>query len=339
MGNMNTEEIKKLFDGILEPKLKWSINTLGLLQEVSIDNGKLKVKVDLVTTDESEIKNFEQEVKKVLVQVHTNNEEDIELIIGKAGVSVEGIDGIKHIIMVASGKGGVGKSTVSVNLALGLEQLGLKVGLLDADIYGPSIPIMLDCYEHPSVLQDENIKPIEVKNLKFISIGSLVERDKAIDWRGQLASATIYQFLKKTVWGKLDVLVIDMPPGTGDIHLTLASKVKPDGVVLVATPGEVVLGDVKRSLDLIQKEGIKVLGLVENMSYMVCEECGHHNHPFTKKQENELLDGIETLVKIPLSKDIADASNDGVPIILRDNESFEVQSYKELSDKVNKLLV
>ena len=324
------ENIKKLFDHIIEPKLKWNINTLGLLKKVEINDGKLFVKVDLVTEDETLKRNFEDEVKKHLASIYNG---EIELKIGIAGVSNSGIKGIKRIIMVASGKGGVGKSTVSVNLAASLQKEGFKVGLLDADIYGPSIPIMLGCEDKkPSVLQNEYLEPIEVHGMKFISIGSLVEKSKALSWRGQMVSGTVLQFIENTAWEDLDFLVIDMPPGTGDIHLTLASKIKPDGVVVVATPQEVVLEDVRRSIDLLKKEHFPIIGVVENMSYFICEECGHENHHFHKSEN--VIDGIDVIAKFPLQKEVSVFGDKGIPYVLQDENSFITKEYTNLAKQV-----
>lgn len=325
------EAVKKIFDSVLEPKLKWNINTLGLLKKVEItEDNKLVVKVNLVTEDENQRKQFEDEVKQLLSTLHNG---EIELKLGVAGVATSGIKGIKRVIMVASGKGGVGKSTVSVNLASSLQKKGFKVGLLDGDIYGPSIPLMLGCNDKkPSVLQNEYLKPLEVHGIKFISIGSLVERSKAVSWRGQMASGTILQFIQNTAWEELDFLVIDMPPGTGDIHLTLASKIKPDGVVIVATPQEVVLEDVKRGIDLFKKEHFPIIGVVENMSYFICEECGHENHHFHRSQNG--LEGVDIIARFPLDKEVSKYSDQGKPYVLQQLDSNITKEYEKLMDKV-----
>lgn len=323
-------EVKKLFDHILEPKLKWNINTLGLLKKVEILEDKLIVKVSLVTNDNSQIEQFRNDTLAHLKNLYSG---EIELDILKAHVANKGIKGIQKIILVASGKGGVGKSTVSVNLASSLLKEGFKVGLLDADIYGPSIPIMLGCEDQkPSVAQDENLIPIEVQGMKFISIGSLINKDKAVSWRGQMVSATILQFIEKTAWEELDYLVIDMPPGTGDVHLTIASALKPDGVVVVTTPQEVVLGDVRRSIDLFNAEHFPIIGLVENMSYLVCENCSHENHPFHRSEN--YIDDIPVLIKLPLNKDISTAGDAGIPIVLKDTNTQISNIYKDLAQKV-----
>lgn len=324
------EAVKKIFDIVLEPKLKWNINSLGLLKDVTLQENKLFVKVALVTEDENQKKQFYDEV---LTHLQTLHQGEIELKLVIAGVATSGIKGIKRIIMVASGKGGVGKSTVSVNLAATLKKSGYKVGLLDADIYGPSIPIMLGCEDKkPSVLQNEYLQPIDIHGMKFISIGSLVEKSKAVNWRGQMASGTILQFIQNTAWEELDFLVIDMPPGTGDIHLTLASKIKPDGVVIVATPQEVVLEDVRRSIDLFKKEHFPIVGIVENMSYFICEQCGHENHHFHKSKN--FFEDTSILARLPLDKEVSKYSDDGIPYMLENINSQVSQEYKKLANEV-----
>jgi ATP-binding protein involved in chromosome partitioning len=332
---MITKEIvTKVFDGILEPKLKWNINTLGLLKNVVIEENKVTVEVDLITEDETQIANFKSQVENTFKQFYNG---ELELIIGRAGISAKGIEGIKKIIFVASGKGGVGKSTVAVNLAAALSKLGNKVGLMDADIYGPSVPIMLGNFSHPKVLQEENLEPIEAHGIKFISIGSLVDKDKAVAWRGNLVSGTIIQFIQKTNWGELDFLVLDMPPGTGDIHLTIASQIRPNGIVMVTTPQEVVWGDVKRSLDLIKDEKFPVIGFVENMSYTVCQKCGETNHPFHSIKDESLPEGMEILAKIPLVRELSESADAGTPIVHFAPDSEVAKVYLDLATKVSQV--
>jgi ATP-binding protein involved in chromosome partitioning len=321
------EAVIKVFDSILEPKLKWNINTLGLLKNVEIEDSKIIIDVSLVTTDENQIKEFEEQVTKVFQSFYTGT---LVLNIGTSGISVKGIDGVDNIIMVMSGKGGVGKSTVAVNLAAALSQSGKKVGLMDADIYGPSIPIMMGTFQNPTVMQDENLQPVMAHGIKFISIGSLVEKDKAINWRGQLLSGTIIQFIKKTIWEDLDFLVIDMPPGTGDVHLTIANEIKPDGVFVVTTPQEVVWGDVKRSIDQIKEKQFPILGIIENMSYTVCESCGATNHPFHSIKDEEIPQDIKIVAKIPLVKEISQSADEGVPIVINHPDNPVSQEYLKL---------
>lgn len=315
--NLSSEtEIRAVFDTLVEPKLKWSINSLNLLKKIEIENNKLCVTVTLVTEDPTEEAAFQKQAIKALENLGWV---EPSIFINPINIATEGISGIQNIIFVGSGKGGVGKSNIAVNLAAGLKQLGYTVGLMDADIYGPSIPTMLGIKERPQVLPDEYLMPIEAHGLKTMSIGYLVEDTKAIDWRGHMASGTILQFINKTFWGKLDYLIIDLPPGTGDIQLTLAHKIKCNGILLVTTPQDVALRDVCRTVELCRDRKIPILGLVENMSFFTCQECGHVHTPF--ESSKSALEGIETLARLPLLPEIAKSADAGIPFILKDTQS------------------
>ena len=196
----------------------------------------------------------------------------------------EGLIGVKHVIAVASGKGGVGKSTTAVNLALALSAAGNRVGIVDADIYGPSLPLMLGVSENvrPEIVQEKFFAPLETLGLKSMSIGYLMTKDTPVVWRGPMASGALLQILTQTIWGELDYLVVDMPPGTGDIQLTLAQKAQLSGAVIVTTPQDVALLDARRAIEMFDKVNIPVLGIIENMAVHVCSQCGHHEHIFGK---------------------------------------------------------
>jgi len=246
----------------------------------------------------------------------------------------KGIQGVKHIIAVASGKGGVGKSTTAVNLACSLSQKGLKVGLLDGDIYGPSIPKLLGITQKPTSDDGKIINPIEVHGLKCMSIGLMIgERMPAI-WRGPMVQTAFQQILRQVKWGELDILVIDLPPGTGDVQLTLAQTVLLSGVIIVSTPQDLALIDARRGLEMFVKLEIPVLGFVENMSYFLCPHCEGRSEIFEHggvHKEAEAL-GIPLLAEIPLHMSIREASEKGVP--LTNLESF----YEPLTQKVWKKL-
>ncbi|MGN7610980.1 Mrp/NBP35 family ATP-binding protein [Magnetococcales bacterium HHB-1] len=331
MSDMLRQQVVELFNHVQEPKLKWNINTLNLLKSVELEGNTLKVLVHLVTGDGAQIQAFRQMVLEGLKVLHPNGE--VELTIKRVMVGIEGIDGVKHVIMVASGKGGVGKSTVAVNMAAALAQQGFKVGLMDADIYGPSIPHMLGEHGQPEVAGEEQLLPLKKHGLQFISAGSLIEQGKALDWRGPLVSGMIVQFIRQTIWGEQDFLIIDMPPGTGDIHLTTASKLQVNGVVMVAMPQDVVWGDVRRSIDLLQKQKIPLLGVVENMSYTRCEKCGHHTHPFVQGSQTEKAH-IPLLAKLPLAQEISQSSDDGTPLVLQQKDSELAKAYHQLAQAV-----
>lgn len=247
------------------------------------------------------------------------------------------IPGIKHIIAVASGKGGVGKSTTAVNLALALANLNLKVALFDADIYGPSIPAMLGYGATPPVSYDgKTFEPFMECGIKSMSIGSMVKGDTALIWRGAKACGAIEQLLTQTNWGKLDVMVIDMPPGTGDIQITMSQKIDFTGAVIVSTPQDIALIDAVKGINLFNKIGVPVLGVVENMSYYICEKCGHRadifGHAGAKKTAEKY--GIDFLGEIPLHYDIRSNADSGTPIVQSAPDSPYAKAYENIARKI-----
>lgn len=233
---------------------------------------------------------------------------------------------LRHIVLVASGKGGVGKSTTAVNLALALSQQGAKVGLLDADIYGPSVPTLLGLTAHKASSPDEkHIHPAEAFGLAVQSIGFLVDPANATVWRGPMASQALLQLLNETLWPELDILVVDMPPGTGDIQLTMAQKLPVSGAVIVTTPQDVALCDAQKAIHMFRQVNIPVLGLVENMSFYQCPACGHADHIFGCDGGSELAQrhGVAVLAQLPLLADIRQRSDVGQPIALDLNNSTD----------------
>ena len=245
------------------------------------------------------------------------------------------IAGVKAIIAVASGKGGVGKSTVAVNLALGLARLGLKVGLLDADIYGPSLPRLLGIHHKPES-DGKKIKPIEKFGIKTMSIGFLVKEDEAMIWRGPMVQSALTQMLNDVLWGPLDVLVLDMPPGTGDAQLTIAQRAPLKGAVIVSTPQDIALIDAKKGIAMFNKTAVPILGVVENMSVFVCPDCGHAHHIFGHGGARETAEklGAPFLGEIPLVPRIRETSDSGQPVSVSVPDGPEAKAFLELAKKV-----
>ena len=246
-----------------------------------------------------------------------------------------GIPGVTSIIAVASGKGGVGKSTVAVNLALSLSRLGLKVGLLDADIYGPSLPRLLAITEKPES-DGKKLVPITRHGIKTMSIGFLVEEDQAMIWRGPMVQSALTQMLQDVQWAPLDVLVLDMPPGTGDAQLTIAQRVPLKGAVIVSTPQDIALIDARKGIAMFQKTHVPILGLVENMSVFVCSNCGHEHHIFGHGGARETAEklGAPFLGEIPLVPRIRETSDAGNPVSISAPDGPEAQAFLELAKKV-----
>ncbi len=248
------------------------------------------------------------------------------------------IAGVKHIIAVASGKGGVGKSSTAVNLALALQALGKNVGVLDADIYGPSIPSMLGVTDgtRPEVSQGNRIVPIEAHGLQLMSMGVLTTEDTPMVWRGPMASGALVQILEQTLWHDLDVLVVDMPPGTGDIQLTLAQKAPVDGAVIVTTPQDIALLDAIKGVEMFRKVSIPVLGLVENMAVHTCSNCGHTEHVFGAGGAERVAQkyGTTVLGSLPLDIRIREDLDDGIPTPVKKPDGEIAQAYKDIAGKV-----
>ena len=246
---------------------------------------------------------------------------------------------VKHIVAVASGKGGVGKSTVAVNLAVALAQRGLSVGLLDADIYGPSLPKLLGLNTRPPV-KDNMMQPLTAFGIKAMSIGFMVPEDKAMVWRGPMVMGALNQLLGQVNWGALDVLVVDMPPGTGDAQLTMAQKAKPSGAVIVSTPQDLALMDARRGVQMFGQVGIKVLGVVENMSYFCCPNCGHRSEIFSHggaRAEAEKM-GVPFLGEIPLELGVREGGDAGKPVMAADPGGAVAASFRHAAESVARAL-
>jgi len=251
----------------------------------------------------------------------------------------QSIPGIRHIVAVASGKGGVGKSTVSTNLAVAMAGMGLKVGLLDADIYGPSQPRMMGISARPKAVGDRGMAPVERHGVKLMSMGLMMREDEAVVWRGPMLMGALQQMLNQVAWGALDVLVIDLPPGTGDVQLTLSQKTKVTGAVVVSTPQDIALLDARKALDMFRKTGVPVLGIIENMSTHICSECGHEEHIFghggagfeAKKLQVPLLGEVPLDIKIRL------AGDEGEPIVVAEPDSPQAKAFKDIASNLLKV--
>ena len=253
---------------------------------------------------------------------------------------IQGIPGVKHVIAVASGKGGVGKSTVTVNLALGLQAIGLKVGVVDADIYGPSQPRLLGISGKPTVAHGKTIRPLEGWGLKVMSMGFLVDEGTPVVWRGPMVVSALGQMLRETDWagttGDLDVLVVDMPPGTGDIQLTISQNVPLSGAVIVSTPQDLALIDARKGIAMFKRVEVPILGIVENMSYFLCPSCGTRSdifgHGGARNEAKKV--GVPFLGEVPLHMDIRETSDSGMPITVTAPDSVHAGIFRELAAKV-----
>jgi ATP-binding protein involved in chromosome partitioning len=246
------------------------------------------------------------------------------------------LPGVETIIAVGSGKGGVGKTTLAVNLALAMAKLGHKVGLLDADVYGPNVPLMLGINQQPKVLGDNRIEPIEAHGLKVISVGLLNPGDKPLIWRGPMLHSIIKQFLGSVVWGQLDYLVVDLPPGTGDVSLSLIQTVPLTGAIVVSTPSDVSLQDARKAIEMFRQMKVDLVGMVENMSYFVCPHCNHEIDVFSRggAEKTAKQFDVSFLGNIQLDPDIRKSGDSGKPAVLEGENSSHAKALYEFARKV-----
>ena len=246
----------------------------------------------------------------------------------------EQIPGVAHIIAIASGKGGVGKSTVSANLACALAQSGRRVGLLDADVYGPSQPRMLGVSGRPASPDGKTILPMRNHGVTMMSIGLMTNEDQAVVWRGPMLMGALQQMMMQVQWGALDVLLVDLPPGTGDVQMTLSQKAKVDGAIIVSTPQDVALLDARKGIDMFNQLNVPILGMIENMSTHICSNCGHEEHIFGHggvAAEAQKL-GVPLLAEVPLSLDIRLASDGGAPLVVTQPDGPEARVFRDVAN-------
>ncbi len=244
--------------------------------------------------------------------------------------------GVDAIITVGSGKGGVGKTTLAVNLAVALARMGNKVGLLDADVYGPNVPLMLGTNEAPNVLSDNRILPLERYGVRMISVGLLNPGDKPLVWRGPMLHSVIRQFLSQVEWGQLDYLIVDLPPGTGDVAISLIQTVPVTGAVVVTTPSDVALQDARKAIEMFKQVKVDILGLVENMSYFECPDCGERDEIFGHGGGDKMAadERTEVLARVPLFVEVREAGDAGTPIVIARPEHPASQAFIELARRV-----
>ncbi|HKJ84203.1 MAG TPA: iron-sulfur cluster carrier protein ApbC [Mariprofundaceae bacterium] len=338
MSDVSQEQVLKALSNIIDPDLGKDIVTLGFVKDLSIESGRVSFTIELTTPACPVKEQFRQQATELVgaiagVQdVHVNITSQVQS--GKSGVTA--IPGIKNIIAVASGKGGVGKSTTAVNLAVALAQTGARTGLLDADIYGPSIPSMMGLADKEPELREKTLIPLENYGVRTISIGFLIDEDQAVIWRGPMVAGALTQLLNDVAWGDLDYLVIDMPPGTGDAQLTLAQKVPVTGAVIVTTPQDIAVADARKGIAMFQKVNVPVLGLVENMSVFVCPHCGEQSHIFDEGGADRLGEkyNTEVLARIPLDIKIRENSDGGTPIVASLPDSDQAKAYSEMAGEV-----
>jgi ATP-binding protein involved in chromosome partitioning len=322
---LSQEEIQNALKAVKYPGYSRDIISFGLVKEISAANGAVSVTMQLTSPNPEAARQIKEESERVLKALPGVNHVHVEVRQPAAGSAAPSnpfanqnkVSGVKRVIAVASGKGGVGKSTCSVNLACALTHLGAKVGLLDCDIYGPSIPLMMGVHEHPTVNEAERLVPPSSHGVKVMSIGLLVTDDQPVVWRGPMITKTIQQFLLAVEWGDLDFLLVDLPPGTGDAQLSLCQTVPLDGGVIVTTPQEASLGVVRKGIAMFRKVNVPILGIVENMSYFTApngervEIFGHGGG-----KEEAARQDVPFLGEVPIFTEIREGGDQGMPIVV-----------------------
>ena len=367
---MNKDKVLELLKTIQYPGFSRDIVSFGMVRDIIIDDDSVSIILQIKTQQEGKKQDIVKKINDTLeessaftkinitIEEGTDQQPQSSAPQSSSDQPAQPLDRVKHVLAVASGKGGVGKSTVATNLALSFKNMGLSVGLLDLDIYGPSLPIILGIDEQPDLTQDRKLIPLEHLGMKVMSFGFISGNQTPVIWRGPLVARMTEQFFRDVVWGDLDLLVLDLPPGTGDVQLTLTQKLKIDGAIIVTTPQDLALADVKKGADMFKKVHTPILGVIENMSGLFIEGEventsnltieGQHidikkNGSFAfridlfkkggGKKESERLD-VPLLAEIPISQEIMEATDIGRPIIENNPNSHVTKQYKQVAEKV-----
>ncbi|MCX7915318.1 MAG: Mrp/NBP35 family ATP-binding protein [Verrucomicrobiae bacterium] len=343
------EQVRDALRGVKFPGFSRDIVSFGLVKHIAVTGRDVAVTLQVTTRDPSVPQRIEEEARAALARLPGVGRVDVTMQAQQPPPSVAPvtgapagpprIPGVKHVIAVASGKGGVGKSTVAVNLACAMSQLGAAVGVMDADIYGPSVPKMMGKLDRPTIT-DEKLDPVENFGLKMMSMALLLDGSSPVIWRGPMIMKAIQQFALAVNWGRLDVLVVDLPPGTGDAQLSLVQTIALDGGVIVTTPQDVALEVARRGIAMFEKVNVRILGIVENMSYYVCPKCGHHDEVFGRgggRREAERL-GVAFLGEVPLFTEIRIAGDRGVPVVLAAPHHPAAQAFRNCAEAVRRAL-
>jgi len=351
MTDITEELILKTLSEVKDPSQSKDIVSLGLVSNVNIKDSNVSVTLEVPVHRGSAMepirKLAQEKILKikgvtsatVVVTAHESKKKSTISLTDKDDTIEKIIESkVKRFVAVGSGKGGVGKSTTSVNLAIALKLEGYSVGLLDADVYGPSLPRMLGVSGRPASVGGDMVAPLQNFGISLMSMGLLVPDDTAMIWRGPMVQSALTQMLNSVAWGDLDVIVIDLPPGTGDIQISLAQQVNLAGAVIVSTPQDIALLDVVKALTMFQKANVPILGMIENMSYWSCPDCGRVDHIFGKggvKAEAKKR-GLDLLGEIPISAEVRKSSDSGIPIIISDPESIQSKNYRIIAKSIIK---
>jgi ATP-binding protein involved in chromosome partitioning len=338
--SVTVEAVQGALKGLVDPNTKMDFVTAKNLKNLRVEAGDVSFEIVLGYPAKSQF----DAIRKLVVNavrelpgvknVSVNVSSQIVAHAVQRGVKL--LPSVKNIIAIASGKGGVGKSTTAVNLALALAAEGAQVGILDADIYGPSQPMMLGITGRPESIEENTIEPMEGHGLQASSIGFLIEEDAPMVWRGPMVTSALEQLLRQTRWRDLDYLIVDMPPGTGDIQLTLSQKVPVTGAVIVTTPQDIALLDARKGLKMFEKVGVPIVGIIENMSTYVCTKCGHEEHIFGSGGGEKMCKeySVDFLGALPLNLSIREQADAGRPTVVADPDSAISAIYKNIARQV-----
>jgi ATP-binding protein involved in chromosome partitioning len=336
------EEITRKLEKVVDPELGKNLVAAGMVKDVSVDKDRIRIGIELPTPAWEPKELLDQEIRAAV----TDASRKVEIAWGShvrasrpPATGQAMMAGARNIILFASGKGGVGKSTVATNVAAALANLGANVGLLDADIYGPSIPTMLGTFERPEI-QGQKLIPIRRHGLKLMSIGFIVDPKEAMTWRGPMLNGALIQFMRDVEWGDLDYMVLDLPPGTGDVQLTIAQNVKVSGAVLVSTPQDVALADVQRGKAMFDRVDIPTLGVIENMAWFLCGSCGAKHHIFSTGGAGRLAKelGVPLLGEIPLEIGTRESADLGRPEVLVNPNSGASKAFFAVAKRIATML-
>jgi len=358
--SIHKEQIKSALSHVLHPHYEKDLVTLDLIQDLIIQDKYVAFTLELPKKDDKLAEHLKKECSAA-IKKFVDNDAILDITVGiniSKQRELDGDDsapqqpqeppkqeqvlsGVKNIIAVASGKGGVGKSTVAANLAVSLAQTGARVGLLDTDIYGPSVPTMFNVTERPSITTQKKLVPIEKHGVHLVSMGFLVDTDQAMIWRGPMVTSAVKQFMQEVEWGELDYLILDLPPGTGDIQLTIVQTVPLTGAVIVSTPQTVALDDARKGVAMFGKVNVPVLGIVENMAYFVPDDAPEKKYYiFGKHGARNLAKKLEVpfLGEVPLRQQIRETSDSGTPVVAADPSSPAAIGLKEIANRIQQTI-
>jgi ATP-binding protein involved in chromosome partitioning len=340
---VNKEEVTRALQQVQYPGHKTDIVSFGIVKDIRIIHAEAVITLDIRIRDEKVIKTIVADIKQKIGSVKGVQEVTVQVAEQPPGnrpvsnpVPEDAfLPTVKYKVAIASGKGGVGKSTVSVNLAVALAKIGLKVGLLDSDIYGPSIPLMFGIKDKPQ-FDGQKLLPISKYGVQLMSLGFLLDADNPVIWRGPLVMRALQQLMRDVFWGELDIMLFDMPPGTGDAQLTLSQSVALDGAVIVTTPQDVALLDAAKGVQMFRKVSVPILGIVENMSYFLCPHCHNRSDIFSAggaRRESERLQ-VDLLGEIPLEIQIRIGGDEGSPLVQKNPENEQAGIFMDIARKI-----